>query len=109
MLVVDLEQELPGEDYSGKYIFSQKMNGKPSYRHEVHDHYVFYDNGWEVGKKASYEVASTMEFLVSKENSLCPIDVKNWRNNTGSSVDGLHIHAELDVNHMLRKKGIHPL
>ena len=63
-------------------MYHEDLKGRPSYRHEYKDLYLFFANNWKVGAHDVYGHASSAVtgYIFAKKYNICPIDVgKNWR------------------------------
>merc|ERR1719167_580773 len=104
--VIDVAQKLPAnEDYTGKYVFYESLQGKPSYRHEANKFFIFYAGGWKIGRKESYGLSNTSVIHNSHENKICPLHIKRWKDSKGEDVNGMYIYGEHDINHIINDRG----
>ena len=71
------------KNFSGVYYFLEIKNGKPAYKHENKDFYLFFKGWWKIDSLAWYSkpVGTSNGFISSNDNAVCPDKVKagSWK------------------------------
>ena len=79
------------KDFSGVYYFLEIKNGKPAYKHENKDFYLFFKGWWKVDSLDWYLTPKEKSsgFISSNDNAVCPDKVKagSWKNLGEANMD----------------------
>ena len=66
-------------DVSGTYYYYEMVNGRPAYKHQYKDLYLFYAAWWKIEALSNFKSASAVGFInnqPSNENYGCPEEVE---------------------------------
>ena len=85
------------------------MNGRPAYRHESKDFYLFFAGHWKVEPQVNYNIENAVGFIKTDEDDICPVNVgKKWKGYYDGSIDAkIRVLSLTDSNYQLTDIGIY--
>ena len=96
------------QDISGKYIWKEKLNGRPAYRHESKDLYLFFAGHWKVEPQSNYKSETHAGFIKTDEDDICPVNVgKKWKGYYTGIDAKIRVLSLTDSNYQLTDIGIY--